>query len=124
MVRVAKRFWVQTPMSQPSPYSLFPGQLIRNHGLQYDRANQTCPNRTPSPLSQQEVVRLDVGVHQVHAVKLLHHVQQAGGEVHDQRLGHHLVTQLLVLVDGVLEGAEPHGEGKSKNVWQNGNGVT
>ena len=44
-------------------------------------------------------------------MQLLHRVQQAGGEVHGQRSGHHLVTQLLVQVHCVLEGAESRGGG-------------
>lgn len=55
-----------------------------------------------SPLSQQEVVRFDVGVDDVDAMQLLHHMQNTGGEVHDQRLGHHLVAQVFVKVHCIL----------------------
>lgn len=56
------------------------------------------------PLSEQEVVGLDVGVDDARAVKLVHHVQDAGSEVEHQRLGHHLLAAALVQVDGILEG--------------------
>lgn len=54
------------------------------------------------PLSQQEVVGLDVGVDDVDAVQLLHHVQDADGEVHDERLRHHFVAQGFEDVHRVL----------------------
>lgn len=60
-----------------------------------------------APLSEHEVVRFDVGVDDVDGVQLLHHVQDADGEVHDEGLRHHLVAQSSVGVDGVL-GAESH----------------
>lgn len=56
------------------------------------------------PLSQQEVVGLDVGVDDVDAVQLLHRVQDTDGEVHDERLRHQLVTQGLIDVHGILGG--------------------
>lgn len=58
-----------------------------------------------SPLSQQEVVRFDVGVDDVDGVQLLHNVQDADGEVHDERLRHHLIAQSFIDVHCVL-GAE------------------
>lgn len=54
------------------------------------------------PLSQHEVVGLDVGVDNTDGVQLLHHVQDADGEVHDERLRHQLVAQGFIDVDGVL----------------------
>lgn len=39
----------------------------------------------------------------VDAVQLLHHVQDTDGEVHDQRLRHHLIAQRFVDVDRVLK---------------------
>lgn len=39
----------------------------------------------------------------VDTVQLLHHVQDTGGEVHDQRLGHHLITQGFIDVHCVLK---------------------
>lgn len=67
---------------------------------------QTCSNWKAwrLPLSQQEVVGLDVGVDDVDVVQLLHHVQDADGEVHDERLRHQLVTQGFIDVHGVLGG--------------------
>lgn len=54
------------------------------------------------PLSQHEVVWLDVGVDDTDGVQLLHHVQDADGEVHDERLRHRLAAQGFIDVDGVL----------------------
>jgi len=41
-------------------------------------------------------------------VQLLHHVQDAGGEVQDERLRHHFVTQGFVGVHRVLKGESQH----------------
>ncbi len=38
----------------------------------------------------------------VDAVQLLHHVQDTDGEVHDERLRHHLVAQRLIDVHCIL----------------------
>lgn len=54
------------------------------------------------PLSQQEVVGFDVGVDDAGGVQLLRHVQDAGCEVHDERLRHHLVAQGFIDVHCVL----------------------
>lgn len=37
------------------------------------------------------------------AVQPLHHVQDTDGEVHDERLRHHLVAQRFIDVHGVLK---------------------
>lgn len=65
--------------------------------------SRTVTNDWSVPLSEQEVVGFDVGVDDVDVVQPLHHVQDADGEVHDERLGHHLVAQRLVDVHGVLK---------------------
>lgn len=55
------------------------------------------------PLSQQKVIRFDVGVYDVGLMQRLHHVQNTDGEVEDQRLWHHLLTATLVQVYCVLQ---------------------
>lgn len=55
------------------------------------------------PLSQQEVVRFDVAVDDADVVQLLHHVQNTDGEVYDEGLRHHLVTQGFINVHCVLK---------------------
>lgn len=65
--------------------------------------------RRRQPVSQQEVVRLDVGVDDADGVQLLHHAQDAAGEVHDQRRRHHFLAQAFVDVHCVL-GAESQRE--------------
>lgn len=74
------------------------------------------------PLSQQEVVRLDVSVDDVDGVQLLHHGQDADGQVHDKRLRHQLLTQGFVDVHCIL-GAESDLVLKSVNflslTWRN-----
>lgn len=65
--------------------------------------------RRRRPVSQQEVVRFDVRVDDADGVQLLHHAEDAGGEVHNERLRHHLLTQALVDVHCIL-GAESQDE--------------
>lgn len=60
------------------------------------------------PLSQQEVVRFDVGVDDVDPVQQLHHVEDADGEVHDEGLRHHFVTEGSVHVHSVLQVEQQH----------------
>lgn len=60
-------------------------------------------NRRHLPFSQDEIVRFDVPVDDFAAVQLLHHVKDFDGEVDDEGLGHHLLWELLVNVDGILE---------------------
>lgn len=55
------------------------------------------------PLSQHKIVRFDVSVDDVAAVQLLHHVQNTDGEVHDQRLRHHFITQGFIDVHRILK---------------------
>lgn len=54
------------------------------------------------PLSQHEVVRLYIGVHNADGMQLLHRVQNAGCQEHDQWRCQHLLTQRFGDVDGVL----------------------
>lgn len=63
-----------------------------------------------SPLSQHEVVGLDVGVHNADGVQLLHRVQDAGCQEHDQRRRQHLLAQRPGDVDGVLRRGTRPGE--------------
>lgn len=73
------------------------------------------------PFSQDEIVRLDVPVDDFAAVQLLHHVQDFDGEVDDEGLGHHLLWELLVNVDGILEARDTHRAGiKEQHVPKEG----
>ncbi|TNN61558.1 hypothetical protein EYF80_028170 [Liparis tanakae] len=81
-------------------------------GEEEEEEGEEAPGgRGQLPVSQQEVVGLDVGVHHLHGVQLLHHVQDADGEVHDERLRHDLVAHGLVDVHRVLIGREERTDG-------------
>lgn len=69
------------------------------------------------PLSEQEVVRFDVGVDDVDVVQLLHHVQDTDGEVHDQRLRHHLIAQGFIHVHRVLKEESQFEDMKEKTAF-------
>lgn len=66
------------------------------------------------PLSQHEVVGLNVGMHDADGVQLLHRVQNAGCQEHDQWRRQHLLAQRPGDVNGVLRRGVRPGEEDSQ----------
>lgn len=108
---VMSMLWPRSIRARPcSRWSCSKQSFSRN--LKKSDSMRQSGRRTPAvretlweyaPLSQQEVVGLDVGVYDPGLVQLLHHVQDADGEVQHQRLRHHLLTAALVQVYSALE---------------------
>lgn len=96
---VVKAFRIKTPVLQEPEKQT----IIQQHAN--DQAAAKSGSGCCRPLSEQEVVGFDVGVDDADTVQLLHHVQDAYGEVQDERLRHHFVTQVSVDVHGVLKAA-------------------
>lgn len=68
------------------------------------------------PFSQDEIVGFDVPMDDFAAVQLLYHVKDFDSKVDYKGLGHHLLWELLVNVDGILEARDTQ-HGLRKNIF-------